>query len=335
MRNCRYLFYHLFEISMDLLSIILSIVICLCLLGGTVNLVLIWKLKRLFNIKYIVTYQLYLYFLLAFGLYGIIGSIAVQRLLENYEVSFRATTLASHFFIFLGLPFMILAWFQFIRMCYELVHKTFKRKANIIFFIIQFLLFIIYGSALVYSSLYDPEYLSLISYYFLFYLIAVDVACRAFGLCILWIYGCKLSLKEEKQNVHRLSLMFLLLFIIQTMLFSFFEYHDYVAGIYLLVFFSGNIPILLYLHIHLSKHYHPTLTGSKSEALQHVYESVGLTRREKEIVALISQGKSNQQIADSLFITLQTVKDHNHRIYSKLGVSSRSQVINIIREYDE
>jgi len=100
----------------------------------------------------------------------------------------------------------------------------------------------------------------------------------------------------------------------------------------MLVFFSGNIPILLYIHMHFSKHYHPAMEGSGAQALNRHFESVGLTRREQEIVALISMGKSNQEIADSLFISLQTVKDHNHRIYSKLGLKNRGQVMNLLRE---
>jgi DNA-binding NarL/FixJ family response regulator len=38
-------------------------------------------------------------------------------------------------------------------------------------------------------------------------------------------------------------------------------------------------------------------------------------------------GKTNKQIAEELFISLQTVKDHTHRIYSKLGVKSRTQLV--------
>jgi len=128
--------------------------------------------------------------------------------------------------------------------------------------------------------------------------------------------------------------MFMVLFTVQLALLASISLHEYIAGIYMLVFFSGNIPILLYLHIHLSKNYHPALKISRSDALNRYYASVGLTKREQEIVALICSGKTNQEIADSLFISLQTVKDHNHRIYSKLGLKNRGQVMNLIREYD-
>ncbi len=50
-----------------------------------------------------------------------------------------------------------------------------------------------------------------------------------------------------------------------------------------------------------------------------------LTNREREVLMLISQGKSNQEIADELFITLKTVKTHVSNILSKLEVEDRTQ----------
>lgn len=50
-----------------------------------------------------------------------------------------------------------------------------------------------------------------------------------------------------------------------------------------------------------------------------------LTSREQEVLLLIAQGKSNQEIADELFITLKTVKTHVSNILSKLEVEDRTQ----------
>ena len=50
-----------------------------------------------------------------------------------------------------------------------------------------------------------------------------------------------------------------------------------------------------------------------------------LTSREKEVLLLIAQGKSNQEIADECFITLKTVKTHVSNILSKLQVEDRTQ----------
>jgi predicted ATPase/DNA-binding CsgD family transcriptional regulator len=58
-----------------------------------------------------------------------------------------------------------------------------------------------------------------------------------------------------------------------------------------------------------------------------------LTEREQQIVGLIGNGLTNQQIADQLFLTLDTVKWHNKQIYQKLGVHSRTQAIASIRQF--
>ncbi len=50
-----------------------------------------------------------------------------------------------------------------------------------------------------------------------------------------------------------------------------------------------------------------------------------LTRREQEILSLIARGKSNQEIADQLYITPGTVRVHVHAILHKLGVQDRTQ----------
>jgi DNA-binding NarL/FixJ family response regulator len=52
-----------------------------------------------------------------------------------------------------------------------------------------------------------------------------------------------------------------------------------------------------------------------------------LTRREKEILALIAAGHTNSQIANSLFISRETVRWHVRSIYSKLGVRGRRDAI--------
>jgi two-component system, NarL family, response regulator len=52
-----------------------------------------------------------------------------------------------------------------------------------------------------------------------------------------------------------------------------------------------------------------------------------LTQREQEILGLITQGKTNQQIAEILYITPGTVRVHVHAILQKLEVSDRAQAV--------
>ena len=52
-----------------------------------------------------------------------------------------------------------------------------------------------------------------------------------------------------------------------------------------------------------------------------------LTSREREVLNLLARGMSNAAIAEELFITNKTVKNHLSRIYEKIGVHSRAEAI--------
>jgi DNA-binding NarL/FixJ family response regulator len=53
----------------------------------------------------------------------------------------------------------------------------------------------------------------------------------------------------------------------------------------------------------------------------------GLTRREREVAVLVTQGKSNREIAQSLVLSEYTVASHVSNILSKLEFSSRTQIV--------
>jgi DNA-binding NarL/FixJ family response regulator len=54
---------------------------------------------------------------------------------------------------------------------------------------------------------------------------------------------------------------------------------------------------------------------------------VGLSRREREIVALMAQGSTNGEIAGALHLSPHTVKDHASAVYRKLGVRNRAEAV--------
>jgi NarL family two-component system response regulator LiaR len=85
--------------------------------------------------------------------------------------------------------------------------------------------------------------------------------------------------------------------------------------------------------IRLAAHGMPILAPAAAQALVHTVARrpppIGhdLTEREREVLGLLAEGMSNQQIAERLVITPATVKFHTRSIRSKLGASSRTETV--------
>jgi NarL family two-component system response regulator LiaR len=74
----------------------------------------------------------------------------------------------------------------------------------------------------------------------------------------------------------------------------------------------------------------PEVTGkimTKMRQKQAENPHTQLTEREKEILLLMAEGKTNQEIADQLFIALKTVKVHVSNVLGKLEVQDRTQAV--------
>lgn len=74
------------------------------------------------------------------------------------------------------------------------------------------------------------------------------------------------------------------------------------------------------------------LMPSAQLSLDDFLQRFGISKREADILRGIYAGKTNQEIANQLFISLQTVKDHSSRIYQKTHVRNRAQLTTLIRE---
>src|SRR4051812_40513528 len=68
------------------------------------------------------------------------------------------------------------------------------------------------------------------------------------------------------------------------------------------------------------------LEGEGSASGSKGRERSPLSAREREIVALVAQGYKNKEMAEKMFISEQTVKNHLHNIFDKLGVSDRLEL---------
>ena len=114
---------------------------------------------------------------------------------------------------------------------------------------------------------------------------------------------------------------------------EFYRENHYIGAIFILFYFLGNafLPIFLTYFADLSM-MEAENTGKGNMSFKSFCRKYEISPREAEIVLEICKGLTNQDIADKLFISLQTVKDHTHRIYLKTFVKNRTQLANLIKE---
>jgi len=125
--------------------------------------------------------------------------------------------------------------------------------------------------------------------------------------------------------------MLLAAFIVRWLV-TFFAFSDsWVLGIVILIFFTTNLLPLLYLKFKADDIFDLIKADKTDEdRFEKIFKKYKISNREKEIIKQICSGKTNQQIADELFISLQTVKDHTHRIYTKIGINSRMKLVQVV-----
>jgi two-component system, NarL family, response regulator LiaR len=61
-------------------------------------------------------------------------------------------------------------------------------------------------------------------------------------------------------------------------------------------------------------------------------QRLGISKREHEVLELMAKGLSNQEIADKLFVSLNTIKTHTSNLFLKLEVSRRTQAVQKAKE---
>jgi DNA-binding NarL/FixJ family response regulator len=64
----------------------------------------------------------------------------------------------------------------------------------------------------------------------------------------------------------------------------------------------------------------------------HLKTSLGLSRREQQLVGLIQQGLTNKEMASRLNLSEQTVKNHVHRMLRKVGAADRLAIVEVCRD---
>lgn len=104
-----------------------------------------------------------------------------------------------------------------------------------------------------------------------------------------------------------------------------------------LEFYMGAIAVLftvlgVWAGLKLSKKKTIIITNPAFQFDQTRLDSLGISKREYEVLELMAKGFSNQEIAGKLFVSLNTVKTHSSNLFLKLEVSRRTQAVQKAKE---
>jgi DNA-binding CsgD family transcriptional regulator len=262
-------------------------------------------------------------FIFTFGFYGIWGQVVIKAFLSTY-ISGELLSRFSDIAMLLGLPFLVFAWLMLIQFSLGISGRKNNNWFVIWFLLINFSVITIIGYVIAKTNTLHP--LSLIKYYF----ISMNFLYSLLSSMIILFTG------KGKQIIHdydrkRISLGISVVMFLQCIPLLFYSSQPYVAIIFTFAFFAGNTFLPIYLN------YGTLFTVFSSEtdkniSLEDFCKKFEVSPRETDIVREICNGLSNKEISEKLFISLQTVKDHTHRIYIKTNVKSRVQLIYLVKE---
>ena len=149
---------------------------------------------------------------------------------------------------------------------------------------------------------------------------------------IVWHYS-KREKRADKKIVTRFMILMLLALVLRLAVLPFAFSGPWIVAPLILVYFISNLVPLFYLKIQSHLVFAPLHSENPNqEKKELIYSKYEISKREKEVIEQICLGKTNQQIADELFISLQTVKDHTHRIYTKIGIKSRVKLVQMMND---
>jgi DNA-binding CsgD family transcriptional regulator len=303
------------------------------LIAGAISIFFSYRLMKQYKAPFSGSFFYFTVFLYIFGTYSLAGAGILDHILTRMEIDQTVIHSARLFAIFLGIPFLALAEFMFVRSITEFLGKKPSNALTIPYFAILTTVFILYGIYTVRINRFNlGDYQTL-----------MQIQRWVFSGFMLVVYlpSYLYIISSTRKDTDLASGTYLRTFgawylaymvlSITTLILS--DYLFLFSQIFLLIFLSWHLIPILFMNIYLSRYQkrETELPDDFESRLQAFVEEHDISKRECEVVRQICLGLSNQEISETLFISLQTVKDHIHRIFVKTGVKNRVQLTNMIR----
>jgi DNA-binding CsgD family transcriptional regulator len=131
--------------------------------------------------------------------------------------------------------------------------------------------------------------------------------------------------REEEALLKGIAITFIPLIVLFPLDLVFLREYSFKLGY--LVFSVFAIQIYHYISRYYFREYEPDPSALEEDVLFH---DVRLSEREEQVTRLLILGRTNKEIADTLFVSVNTIKTHIKNIYRKLDVSNRIQLIHLV-----
>lgn len=308
----------------DMIQLISIITIILSLVLGFYTIALLQIARNKNAALFLNSYFYYQILTFLFGIYGILGNLLIREILPKFDVNFSGIEIAAQLFPFIGLPFLIAAWYMKLKMAAELCQKKTHPFIPFIYFALTTLAFLGYGLAIKkIPELKLESHKDMQQYIFLGFA-TIEMIVEGYIVVFLFVQSFGQQQLQKKLLLSRIALIIIALTLLKAASLYFSQIHFAIGLYFILLFFAGNLPIVFLIRVYLGKN--ESVDSVIINIEESLFQKFKITPREKEIIIEICKGNTNQQIADKMFITLQTVKDHIHNIFQKTEVKNRVQL---------
>jgi DNA-binding CsgD family transcriptional regulator len=281
------------------------------------------KLRSAFKVECFSTLMYFQTFYFTFGFYTIWGQVILISFLSpmmSGQLMSKTTTIM----VLLGAPFMVFTWLMLLKLTRELSGR--KIRYGSVFWFLSITTLLAAGIGYLFPKFTSIDSYTIIKYGF----IIINLVYTLTGVAwLLFVKRNKPILLRD--DLHNIAAGILLTMLLQNGVLLFYKGNIYMALVFIFTFFMGGafMPVYIRYKSDLSMLLPNSENGITFEELCKAFD---VSARERDVIREICNGLSNQQIADKLFISLQTVKDHTSRIYAKTNCNSRAQLITMVKD---
>lgn len=306
-----------------MLNVIIILVFILSVAAAASSILIASGLRVSCRHEALSTLVYYLTFYFTFGFYAFWGQVVFITYISPY-VDEELLTRATNTLLILGSPFVLFTWLMLVKFAGELSGRTLKGIFVLWFFIANIVFTALPGFLI-------SRYLEIDSFTIIkFWYVSLNLLYALSGVILLMQKKNNRRSALRRKDLKILSAGILLSVLLHNALLAFYRDNMYMALAFIFVFFIAGsfIPIYIKYRADLAG---LSVIGENQYTVDALCKKFEISPREREIISEICNGLTNQQIADKLFISLQTVKDHTSRIYFKINCSSRAQLITMVK----